>query len=45
LQLWAFTENRSARASDASLGAVELSETDGGRDEERAPDLHRELPA
>jgi GNAT superfamily N-acetyltransferase len=45
LQLWAFTENRSARAFYAALGAVELYETDGSGNEERTPDVRLELPA
>jgi GNAT superfamily N-acetyltransferase len=45
LQLWAFTENRSARAFYAAVGAAELYETDGSANEERTPDVRLELPA
>jgi GNAT superfamily N-acetyltransferase len=45
LQLWAFTENRSARRFYAAVGAVELYETDGSGNEERTPDVRLELPA
>jgi GNAT superfamily N-acetyltransferase len=45
LQLWAFTENRSARSFYAAVGAAELYETDGSGNEERTPDVRLELPA